>query len=541
MARTVTGVDVGARSSVFLRGQYKGNTFRVTDFGYTEHAGPDVAGGWRASELDFKPTAARIGVTGRDVNIRYTRVPRLPDWQLKKLMGFEVAEVGGQSGAAVASDFNVLPPLPEIEDEDVCLLGMVRESLLETHLEGLAEVGGSLDAFTPNSLALYNAWLRFGVIEEETVLVANVGHENLDVILVRGSDLLFARNLGGGSKLVDDAIADRFGVGAEKAEELKRALVDLAPGAVYRDANQEKASRAAQAATGQLASLLSSTVMFCKSQIKLTSLRLDKALLCGGGARLPGLCAYLTNALEVPVELFEPFRVVDTSKLDNALAEQLEVERHACVVALGLATMASDPDAYSIEILPAAIERRRQFWSGTALAIAAGVLAVAFLVQHAWRGREALQRAEIELAQLSSQWNRAERTQNETERLLAANAEQQAFVLDLHALAGAGEQLARTLGVLVEELPELFWITQLSSIERTAEHLGIPRGGERPVVHLEGRAEEGATLVAEEYARFVQRLKQRLPGRVSETLDLARSTFTIDISAFGAQQPDTDG
>ena len=87
------------------------------------------------------------------MNLRYIRVPRVPDWQLRRLMRFEVEEVGGTSGAAVVSDFNLLPDLPEIEGEDVVLLAMAREDLLETHTEGLTDLGGALDSFAPASLA----------------------------------------------------------------------------------------------------------------------------------------------------------------------------------------------------------------------------------------------------------------------------------------------------------------------------------------------------------------------------------------------------
>jgi hypothetical protein len=65
-------------------------------------------------------------------------------------MHFEVEEIGDQSGAGVASDFNLLPEIPEIEGEDVVLLAMARETLLEqhaqghadAHLVGLASLGG---------------------------------------------------------------------------------------------------------------------------------------------------------------------------------------------------------------------------------------------------------------------------------------------------------------------------------------------------------------------------------------------------------------
>ena len=137
MARQVTGVDVGTRTARFLKGYYKGNTFHATGFSVSKDPGDSIESTWDSVELNFKPAAARVGITGREMNLRYTRVPRVPDWQLRRLMRFEVEEVGGTSGAAVASDFNLLPDLPEIEGEDVVLLAMAREDLLELHAAGL--------------------------------------------------------------------------------------------------------------------------------------------------------------------------------------------------------------------------------------------------------------------------------------------------------------------------------------------------------------------------------------------------------------------
>ena len=47
--------------------------------------------------------------------------------------------------------------------------GVARESLLEEHADGLAAAGGKAQAFTPNSIALYNAFLRYGVVQDEAV------------------------------------------------------------------------------------------------------------------------------------------------------------------------------------------------------------------------------------------------------------------------------------------------------------------------------------------------------------------------------------
>lgn len=533
MTRTVTGVDVGRYSSEFLRGFWKGNTFHVTGFAVHTHEGGDLARAWAASAPNFKPTEARVGLTGRDVNIRYTRVPRLPDWQLRKLMRFEVEEIGGQSGSEVASDFNLLPALPEIEDEDVCLLAMARESLLAEHARGLAARGGRLDAFAPCALGLYNAWTRFGVIEDETVLIANVGHENTDVILVRGPDLLFARNLSGGSQLFDEALAERFGVSPAKARELKHQLATLRPGASSANATQEKASRSLLGAAGQILSLLQSTVLFCKSQIRVANLRVDRVLLCGGGAALDGLCEYLGNGMNVPVEPFDPFRVVDTSALDAESAAALDRSRLESVVALGLATMASDPDAYSIEILPAAVRARREFLGGTLFAIAAGVLAAGFLGYVGWQTSSRLADVDGQLATLDGQYRRAVGTDRQTRELLDRNAELAATASELQAVAGSGEQLARALEHLEARLPEGFWIEKLTSLRRADEALGVARDAERPILHLEGRAREGTESIATLLDGFVSGLREAFPeAAFVYAPSPSGDRFTLDFTFF---------
>ena len=531
-----TGIDVGLRTAKALRGYVKGNSFVVTDFAVATHHGKSVADGWRALEPGFKPGAARVGLTGRDVNVRYTRVPRLPDWQLHKLMRFEVGEVGGQSGSEVASDFNVLPEMPEIEGEDVVLLAMARESLLEQHMEGLESIGARLDSFAPNSVALYNAWLRYGVVMEDTVLVANVGHENLDVILARGTDLLFARNLSGGSKLFDDAIAQRFELGAERAEQIKIELADLTPGATFADANGEKASRALLAPAGQLLSLLQSTVMFCKSQVKLSGLRVDRVMLCGGGAALQGLDRYLAGGLGVPVERFDPFRVVDTSQLDAESAERLDEHQLEAVVALGLATMGSAPEAWSLEILPASTRRKREFWGGTAFLVAAAALAVLLLGTLAWQRRSELAEVEGTVSTLRTSWNRKKDVDQRTHALLAENAELAELARDLATLAGAGEQAHRVLVALDRSLPGDFWLTGFGGRWGFDAELGVARGDERPILHVEGRTREGTESVAVQFQDFVESLRARVPGAVmKESLSNTGARFTLDLTLLAPQ------
>ncbi|MDP6408336.1 MAG: pilus assembly protein PilM [Planctomycetota bacterium] len=537
MARTTTGIDIGSKTVQLLRGQYKGNTFHATHFTAATNEGGDLDGGWEACEPDFKPSTARIGLTGREVNLRYTRVPRVPDWQLRKLMRFEVEEIGDQSGSEVASDFNLLPELPEIEGEDVVVLAMARESLLEEHMHGLAGLGAGLDAFAPNALALYNAWLRYGVIEGDTVLVANIGHENVDVVICRGPDLVFARNLSGGSALFDRAIADRFDISLSQAEGVKKNHASVAPGASFDNASAEKASRACSAPAGQLSSLLQSTLMFCKSQLKIPGLKIDRVMLCGGGAALDGLPEWLQSAMGVPVERFDPFRVVDTSALDAEDAEELERHKLESVVALGLATMGSDPEGYSVEILPAKVRRTREFWGGTAFLVAAGLLAVLFLGWDAWNDSQSLDALREQKGGLASRLRSAEATDRDTRALLEENTELAAISSDLMAALGCGEQIARALEVLDSKLPEEFWLSRLESTWSFDDELGVDRALERPILRIEGRAREGTRSMAQLHETFLASLRDGLPGARLKAAPSADGTrFEVDLTLLAAPE-----
>ncbi|MEZ6016814.1 MAG: pilus assembly protein PilM [Planctomycetota bacterium] len=542
MARTATGIDVGTHTAIAIRGQYKGNTFHATGFAVAQNDGDEPADAYRAlaPELKasgFKPTAARIAVSGRDVNVRYTRVPEVPDWQLRNLMRFEVQEIGDQSGSEVASDFNLLPRPPEISGEDVVLLAMARESLLEQHQAGLASVGGTLDSFSPAALGLYNAFLRYGVVQDETVLLANVGAENVDVVITRGPDLLFARNLTGGGRLFDDAVAQRFGVDPARGEELKIELASLKPGKPQPTPNHDKASRAILGAAGQLASLLQSAVMFCKSQVKISGLKIDRVLLCGGGAALDGLVEYLRAGMGVPIELFDPFRVVDTSALAPEVADQLEEYKLEAVVALGLATMGSDPDAYGIEVLPAKLAKQREFLGGTIWLIGAGLLLVGLLGFQTKRLMDRLDVLTGEGQRFKTRYERERRVHDETEGLIAQNEELIGLVTRLNGVVGQGEQLARTFEVLDQHLPADFWLTEIDSGWDVDPELGLARGMEAPVLQLRGRAREGVQSPASQHQRMVLALREGLPGvAVNDSID--RNDFHVDLTCFAPPSPD---
>lgn len=537
MARRATGIDVDAGRAVYLEGQVQGNGFQVT--GYAQFDAP-TGDGWDLGDPGFKPKNAVVGVTGREVNLRFSRVPRLADWQLKKLMRFEVEGIGDSSESEVAADFNVLPELPELDGEDVVLLAMARESLLEHHHAALTDQGGALRHFTPASIALYNAWLRFGIVLDDTVLVAYLGAEHVETIIVRGADLVFARQLAGGAKPFREALADRFGANEQQVTKLLSVGVDLAPGATFASPDAERATRSVAGAAGALQSLLQSSLMFAKTQVKLGSLKLDRVFVCGELAEVRGLDRYLTAGVGVPVEVFDPFHVVDTSKLDNESAAELERTKSRAVLALGLATGGSDPDAYAIEILPAKLAKRREFVGGTLLLILAGLLALGYLVQD-WRSKSAqLEEIQASVARVQRDIRVAQGVNADTLDLAQQNADLDIAVTELANLAGGGELLAQVFGALDRHLPFGFWTTSFALDQVVDESFGATAGDPIPVLEVEGRAREGIEPTSVAFARAVEALREELGDlQLQESMspDGARFALRFALAEPGSDDP----
>ena len=105
-----------------------------------------------------KLAGVQTGLTGSDLMLRYLPVPAVEDWRLERLMEFEVRELESRSGSPLADSYNLLPVPPDLDDEDTMILALVREDLLGGWMEELN--GVPIQEFTPNAVALYNAYLE---------------------------------------------------------------------------------------------------------------------------------------------------------------------------------------------------------------------------------------------------------------------------------------------------------------------------------------------------------------------------------------------
>lgn len=390
MAAVGTGVTIGSRTIrvVEVRRQ-KNGSWQVTKALIAPVADASGSDARRAAEAKAAlQTAgakghALVGLSGKDLIIRYTQVPPVPDWRLEMLMNFEIQEVSEQSGGDVSAAYAPLAIDDATSGDNVVLVALAKNGHLVPRLDALRAAGLDVLGGCPRAVAAYAAYKEHGRLpSDETVFMMHIGHENTDVAISRKGSLIFARNVTGGSRLFTDAIVQNIRLDPATAEKSKITKGNLTPRgkAKYRDSAEEKIANTLMGVAGHFVSAYNSSLMFARAQTKVPDCQPSKVVLMGSGALLKGLPEYLESNLGLPVELFDPIPSVDLSGLPDNAAEALKQDQGGLAVTLGLAQMAADPQAFRVEVLPASDKKKRHFLRHTAVSIAAGALLAAGLV-----------------------------------------------------------------------------------------------------------------------------------------------------------------
>ena len=536
MSGKVVGVDMGGVTARIVQGRASKGVFQV-DRAAT--VGVDDVGA-TLREMGAKGAAVYVGVTGRDMILRTTQVPPVPDWQLRELMQFEIEDVAEQSGDELSADFALLGGAAAFTDEDMVLLALVRNSLIEERTAQLGADGIKVAAFSPNAVALHNACVAADG-GAGTVMVAHLGGAHTDIALVCDGELLFARNLSGGGDLFTAAIQDTFKADAAKAEAVKRKIGALARPGERLTGQQGAVARALEGGLRQVTGMLQSSILLCRNQLKAKDLKVERVLLCGPGASLPGLDEALSRSLDLPVQRFDPSEgyVVgdEVGDIDERGADY--------AVATGLAMMGALADAYRIEILSDAARKARRFRQKTVWLVAAAVLVVAHLVLYALSTKSAYTAAQADLVKLRREVESREADTRAYERHAAEASVAAEHLDELEQLTAPGAGALTVLALLERHLPDELWITSLRSVREIEPEFG--HGDQRrPFVIVEGRGKEISRSLSSAVTELTERLRHddSVAGAVPQFTTDNRGDFSwtlkIDTSLFPADAAEDD-
>ena len=166
MALKGLGCDVGSATVKLVEVEKQGGTFvpvRAVAIPVDASGSFDGAALRGAlTQAGIKTKAAVVGLSGKDLVVKYQQVPPVADFQLRKIVEFELAELKKQSGDELASDFNLMPVSADLTSDDIVVLALTREQNIVERSAVLASAGLSAKSFTPNALGLFHAFRIFG-------------------------------------------------------------------------------------------------------------------------------------------------------------------------------------------------------------------------------------------------------------------------------------------------------------------------------------------------------------------------------------------
>ncbi|MGY8758793.1 MAG: pilus assembly protein PilM [Planctomycetota bacterium] len=452
----------------------------------------------------------RVGLTGSDLMMRYLPVPRVEDWRLERLMEFEIREIEERSGSSLASSYNLLPVPQGLDDEETMLLGLVREDFLDDTMAQMPSM--SVQAFSPNAIALYNAYLSLGDHEPCTTLLASLGNGTLDLALVSGTELYFARSVSTVLAKRNQTLATALGINESQAETLIHKHCDLGLALrTVQSTDVDRVTRPLLPMYESLPTLLSGVVTLCKAQARLNELNLDRVLLTGGAADTKGLVDFLADRMRVDVSRWNPSEMVEIEALSDDEAMQLEQDGCAATVAIGLALGAANSDLYALEILTSDAKKKRAFAERGIFHILMGVAAAIYIALSLIVMGGLADDAEAVSRTMRQAQQKNERTHQQALDLIEKIEERSVIFSDLRNRQAIGDSAYNFMNYLENNLPSSLWVESMSIQLDDGKDWG--REGERiPVLTMRGRAEEDVRGATADFSRFHQQFAAVIPG-----------------------------
>jgi type IV pilus assembly protein PilM len=370
------GIDIGSRTTRVAKLASDGAGVRWAG-GVGTAAGDDGAPSAeplspQLRAADITPRGGVVGISGKDIIIRYSRVPPVPAWKLKMLVGYEATQ-GNELD--VSFDYRLLNLPAKFESSEMTVMtALAKNDTLEERLGALGRNGIKGIDFAPDALALYDVFARCPESEEaldEFCLALDIGATKTEMIIVYNGGLIFARSISFGGADFTQAIASAMDIEPEQAEQLKcKKGAVLRPGEIAARPEAERPMQEAIAATAEeFFGAIRASLMFARAQTRLVNLSVGRVFLSGSGARMKRMPEFFEDKLGVsaaPITPPEHWGVPGTPGRPSRW-----------MIALGLALLALKPTEERISLLPPRARKRRLFWQRDVLAWAAALLFVA--------------------------------------------------------------------------------------------------------------------------------------------------------------------
>jgi type IV pilus assembly protein PilM len=273
-----------------------------------------------------KTKAAVISVSGSSVIIKRISVSDMTDEELAESIKWEAEQYIPFSIDDVNIDFQKLGP-GAMEGQAEVLLVAVKKDKINDYVNLAKEAGLDPLIMDVDALALGNMYEINYESEAGTTALLNIGASVMNINILKDWVSMFTRDVSVGGNRYTEALQKDFGLSSEDAEKVKR-------GEGVEGVDKQQAAGIISSVTEDIVTEIQRSFEFYRSTAG--SEKLARVLISGGCARIPGFTSVLSQRLEMPAEIANPFKNIkyDPKRFNLAFMEEAGP---MAAVAVGLA------------------------------------------------------------------------------------------------------------------------------------------------------------------------------------------------------------
>ena len=342
-SRQLVGLDIGSSSIKAVELKASKSGYELVSFG-SEHLAPDtVVDGaimdapqvanaiskiFDAQRVKTKNVAT--SVSGHSVIVKRVPLPLMTEDELYDRIPSEAS----QHIPFDIADVNLSYQLLESMDSqmDVLLVAVKKDKILN-HTNVLAQAGKTPLVVDIDAFALQNCFeVNYEPDAGQTIALLNIGASVMNINIVRGGVPLFTRDVSVGGNQYTDALQKELDLSFEDAERLKKG--DSLP-----SVTDEQKQQILRSVSDILTLEIQKTFDFFRATA--SGENIQRIVVAGGTARVPGLVDLLREEFAMPVEELNPFRrvLVNSGKHSD---DQIREMSPRLAIAVGLALRSFD-------------------------------------------------------------------------------------------------------------------------------------------------------------------------------------------------------
>ncbi len=266
-----------------------------------------------------------ISVSGSSVIIKRISVTDMTEEELAESIKWEAEQYIPFPIDDVNIDFQKIGPGLQEGQADVLLVAVKKEKIND-YVNLVKEAGLEPVVIDVDAFALGNMFELNYEQEPGATALLNIGASVMNINIMKDGIPMFTRDITVGGNRYTEALQKDFGLTYEDAEKVKRGQEE--------GVDREQAAGVMSSVTEDIAAEIQRSFEFFRSTTG--SEKVNRVILSGGCARVATLSSMISERIEVPVEIANPFRniKVDPKKFPP---EFMEEAGPMAAVAVGLA------------------------------------------------------------------------------------------------------------------------------------------------------------------------------------------------------------